>query len=187
MARNEIYGEMKEMLGLVPGFFKRLPDSMLGIEWELFKKTQIEQSAIPNKYRELIGVGVSAAIKCRYCTFFHTEMAKLNGASDEEIEDAVHYAKQTSGWSTYINGLQVDEEEFKKEVRQICEFVRSYQSGEKELRCRDVGEECDFVIRGVSEEEIFQKAAEHARTAHGMSEIPAGLIEKARAAIHYAA
>ncbi|MFG3405457.1 carboxymuconolactone decarboxylase family protein [Streptomyces sp. NPDC048142] len=30
--------------------------------------------------------------KCRYCTLFHTEAAKLFGATDEEIQEAVHYA-----------------------------------------------------------------------------------------------
>lgn len=54
---------------------------------------------------------------------------------------------------------------------------------EKRLSCRDVGVDCDFVACGESEEEIFQKAAEHARTAHNMSEIPEELREKARLAI----
>jgi AhpD family alkylhydroperoxidase len=184
MSRKEIFEEMEEMLGLVPGFFKKLPDSTLEVEWELFKKTEIEESAIPSKYRELIGVGVSAATRCRYCSFYHTEMAKLNGASEEEIEDAVHFAKNTTGWSTYVNGLQMDEKEFKEEVKQVCEFVRSRQGAEKELRCADIGEGCDFVIRGKSEEEILIKAKEHARTEHGEEELSEEMLEKARGAIH---
>jgi len=54
---------------------------------------------------------------------------------------------------------------------------------EKRLSCRDVGVDCDFVACGKSEEEIFQKAAEHARTDHNMSEIPQELRDKARLAI----
>jgi predicted small metal-binding protein len=54
---------------------------------------------------------------------------------------------------------------------------------EKRLSCRDVGADCDFVACGKTEEEIFQKAADHARTAHNMSEIPKDLYEKARLAI----
>jgi predicted small metal-binding protein len=50
-----------------------------------------------------------------------------------------------------------------------------------------VGADCDYVIRGKTEEEIFTKAAEHARTAHPMSEILKELLEKARTAIHSAA
>jgi alkylhydroperoxidase/carboxymuconolactone decarboxylase family protein YurZ len=52
-------------------------------------------------------------------------MAKLNGATDAEIEDAIHFAKSSAGWSTYINGLQLNFEEFKKEIDMACEHVRS--------------------------------------------------------------
>jgi alkylhydroperoxidase/carboxymuconolactone decarboxylase family protein YurZ len=58
---------------------------------------------------------------------FHTEVAKLYGATDAEIEDALHFAKSSAGWSTYINGLQIDFDEFKAEVRRIVEHVRSLQ------------------------------------------------------------
>ena len=54
---------------------------------------------------------------------------------------------------------------------------------EKRLSCRDVGADCDFVACGKTEEEIFQKASEHARKEHNMSEIPKDLYEKARSAI----
>jgi len=54
---------------------------------------------------------------------------------------------------------------------------------EKRLSCRDVGSDCDFVACGKTEEEIFQKASEHARTDHNMSEIPEELKDKARSAI----
>jgi AhpD family alkylhydroperoxidase len=83
----------------------------------------LEESPIPAKYRELIGVAISAATKCHYCTYFHTEFAKLNGATEAEIEDAVHYAKSTAGWSTYVNGTQVNFDQFRKEVNHICEYV----------------------------------------------------------------
>jgi len=123
-SRAEIYAEMTSMLGLVPTFFKSIPDSTLGLEWELIKRVQMEPGPIPNKYRELIGVGVSAATKCEYCTFFHTEMARLNGATDAEIEDALHYTKSTTGWSTYINGSQADLDLFRSEIKAVVEYIR---------------------------------------------------------------
>ncbi len=123
-SREQIYGEIKEMFGLVPGFLKTVPDSTLENEWELLKKIQVDEGAVPNKYRELIGLGISAVTKCRYCTLFHTEMAKLFGATDREIEEAVHYAKSSAGWSAYLNGMQVDYEQFKDELRRIGEHAR---------------------------------------------------------------
>jgi len=122
--RDQIYKEIEGMFGLVPSFIKTVPDGTLEPEWELFKKIQIEAGAIPNKYRELIGLGLSAVSKCRYCTLFHTEMAKLYGATDAEIEEAVHYAKSSAGWSAYLNGMQVDYEQFKDELRRSGEHVK---------------------------------------------------------------
>ncbi len=119
---------MKDTRGRVPTMFKTVPDNTLELEWGLFKKTQVEETAIPAKYRELIGLAISGVTKCRYCALFHTEVAKLFGATDAEIEDALHFAKSSVGWSAYINGLQLDYEQFKSEVHKICDYVRSKQA-----------------------------------------------------------
>ena len=128
MTRKEVYNEIEEMFGLVPSMFKAIPDSSLDLEWQLFKRVQFDEGPIPNKYRELIGVAISAVTKCRYCAFYHTELAKLNGATEAEIEDAVHYAKSSAGWSAYVNGLQLDFDQFKAEVLHACEHARSIQA-----------------------------------------------------------
>jgi AhpD family alkylhydroperoxidase len=128
MTRQEVYNEIEETFGLVPSMFRALPDSSLELEWQLFKRVQLEEGPIPNKYRELIGLAIAGITKCRYCTFYHTEVAKLFGATDEEIEDALHFAKSTAGWSAYVNGLQLDFEQFKDEILRACEHVRSAQA-----------------------------------------------------------
>lgn len=53
----------------------------------------------------------------------------------------------------------------------------------KMLRCQDVGVDCDAVIRAETEEELMRKVAEHAKTVHGVTEIPADLVAKIKAAI----
>jgi AhpD family alkylhydroperoxidase len=125
MTRQEIYLEIESLMGGVPGMFKALPDSTLELEWKLFKRSQVDEGPIPGKYRELMGVAISATTHCKYCAFFHTEMAKVYGATDAEIEDAVHYAKSSAGWSTYVNGLQLDLDEFKSEITHACNYIRS--------------------------------------------------------------
>jgi len=125
MKRKKIYDEIEQMFGLVPTMFKLIPDSTLELEWNLFKKLQIEDGAINAKNRELIGLSIAAVTKCRYCTYFHAEMAKLNGATEEELEEAVHFAKATAGWSAYVNGMQLDYNEFTKEIDSACDHVRS--------------------------------------------------------------
>jgi AhpD family alkylhydroperoxidase len=127
MNKQEIYQEIEQTFGLVPSMFKEVPEPMLEHEWKLFRQIQLDEGPIPQKYRELIGLAISGVTKCRYCTFYHTEVARLFGATDEEIEAAAHYAKSSAGWSAYINGLQVDYETFCNEVRQACEHVRASQ------------------------------------------------------------
>jgi AhpD family alkylhydroperoxidase len=123
MTRDDVYAEMESMFGLVPSFFKLVPDSSLELEWKLFKAVQFDAGPIQNKYRELIGIGIAATTKCQYCIEYHTEVARLNGATDAEIEDAVHFAKSSAGWSTYLNGMQVDREQFTEELRQVAIYV----------------------------------------------------------------
>ena len=125
MSRDKIFKEIEDSLGLVPSMFKTIPDSVLEYEWGIFKKIQLEEGNIPLKYRELMGLAASAATKCSYCTLFHTEMARLHGANDAEIEETLRYVKNSSGWSSYINGLQIDHEVFKAEIQKACAYVRS--------------------------------------------------------------
>lgn len=117
--RAEVEADIKETLGLVPSFFGQIPDRLLDAEWTLFKDLQLGETLIPNKYKELMGVALHANTKCRYCTLFHTEAAKLFGATEEEIQEAVHYSKLSTGWSVYLNGMQVDYDQFADELTQI--------------------------------------------------------------------
>lgn len=50
----------------------------------------------------------------------------------------------------------------------------------KVIRCRDVGFDCNAVIRAETEEEALQKAAEHAQTAHGLENVTPEVAEKVK-------
>ena len=54
----------------------------------------------------------------------------------------------------------------------------------KVLRCDDLIPGCPFEVRGASEEEVLMQAAEHGKTAHGLTEIPAEMLSKVIGAIH---
>jgi AhpD family alkylhydroperoxidase len=123
--RPDVDRDIKETLGLVPEFFERVPDYLIPTEWASFKNLQLsDQTAIPNKYKELIGLAVSGATRCRYCAYFHTEAARLFGASEDEITESALIAKNTMGWSTYLNTLQFDYDKFVEEFDQIAAHVR---------------------------------------------------------------
>jgi len=57
------------MFGVVPSIFRALPESTIELEWNLMKRVQMDEGPIPNKYRELIGAGISAISKCRYSAY----------------------------------------------------------------------------------------------------------------------
>ncbi|MEM9907296.1 MAG: carboxymuconolactone decarboxylase family protein [Cyanobacteria bacterium P01_D01_bin.44] len=79
---------------------------------------------MPLKYRQLIGVAIHAETKCKYCIPFHLALAKVFGATDAEIQEAVNYAKHTTGVSTYLNGLDFDLDEFLKELDALVTCLR---------------------------------------------------------------
>ena len=54
----------------------------------------------------------------------------------------------------------------------------------KVLQCRDLGMQCDFQARGETEQEVMQKAAEHAKSAHKIDEITPDLAARVKSAIH---
>ena len=122
---EEARRDIEETFGLVPKFFQRVPDYLLPTEWASFKSLQLsDQTAIPNKYKELIGLAVSGATRCAYCVYFHTEAARLFGATEEEINEACLVAKNTMGWSTYLNARHFDYERFTEEFDQVTTHIR---------------------------------------------------------------
>jgi predicted small metal-binding protein len=53
----------------------------------------------------------------------------------------------------------------------------------KQLNCREAGFDCQGVITGETEQEVMSKAAEHAREAHGITEVDEELGAKLRGLI----
>ena len=127
--RHETDRDIEEVFGLNPEFFQRVPDYLLQPEWASFKSLMLsDQTAIPNKYKEMIGLAVSGATRCRYCAYFHTEAARLFGATEDEINETALVAKHTMGWSTYLNTLQFDYDEFTSEFDQIAAHIHEQQA-----------------------------------------------------------
>ncbi len=53
----------------------------------------------------------------------------------------------------------------------------------KKLTCKEVGVECDVIFKAETDDEVMQKAAEHAAAEHNLPEIPPILDKKCREAI----
>jgi AhpD family alkylhydroperoxidase len=115
-----VYRDIEQTLGSLPSFFKQLPDSAIPGAWAEMKAFQLNPNTeLSGKTKELIGLAVAAQIPCQYCIYFHTAAAKANGATDEEIKEAVAMAGVVRHWSTVLNGMQVDLTGFKRDTDSV--------------------------------------------------------------------
>ena len=117
--------DIQKTLGFTPQFFLQVPELQLPGAWDEMKTLQLNPgTALPGKVKELIGLAVAAQIPCRYCIYAHTEFARLNGASEAELGEAVAMAGITRHWSTFLNGIQTDEGKFRAEITRLTDGAR---------------------------------------------------------------
>jgi AhpD family alkylhydroperoxidase len=118
--------DITQTLGFAPEFMKRFPDVGRAAAWREFKEVQLNPaSALPGKSKELIGLAVASQVPCRFCVVAHTEFARLNGATEEEITEAIAMASLTREMSTLLNGLQVDEAQFRRDLDRLVKGARA--------------------------------------------------------------
>jgi AhpD family alkylhydroperoxidase len=124
MGAAATYKDIEATLGIVPGFLKAFPEAGIAGAWSEFKSVQLNPATkLDGKTKELLGLAVAAQIPCQYCIYFHTAAAKANGASDEEIKEAVAMAAIVRHWSTVLNGMSIDQAAFDSEVDQILKLA----------------------------------------------------------------
>lgn len=74
-----------------------------------------EDGIIPRKYRELIALGVAFTTQCAYSIDTHTEHARANGASKQEIAETAFVVAAVKAGGTLAHSLMAlrifDEEE----------------------------------------------------------------------------
>jgi len=126
--RGDVLREVKESFGIVPDWVNAIPEPALAGFWAQMRDFYLAETKIPNKYKELIGIGVSGATRCKYCQLFHTEGARLNGATDEEIAEASMMSGLTMQASTFLNSMGTDYEQFRRETMQIVDYVKKQQA-----------------------------------------------------------
>jgi len=60
-ANKLIFEERQDTLGLVPSWVAQVPEVALPSLWATMRDFHLAEAAIPNRYKELIGVAVSGA------------------------------------------------------------------------------------------------------------------------------
>jgi len=131
MTRAEVEQDIIEMTGQVPPFFAAMTDSELEHEWTLFKEFQMPDTALSGLQKQLIGLGVAAATYCPYCTYFHKSAARMLGATDAQIEETIRMASETRKYSTYLHGLELDMDEFRRLTDEMGEYMQQHAPSEQ--------------------------------------------------------
>jgi AhpD family alkylhydroperoxidase len=108
--------DVEQTLGFVPTFLKEMPKAGFAGAWYQLKDLEFsENTALSPKVKSLIGLAVVSQIPCSYCIWADAASARHAGASDEEIREAVAIAATERFWSTMLNGLEIDLDQFKTE------------------------------------------------------------------------
>jgi AhpD family alkylhydroperoxidase len=114
---ESVYSEVQATLGGVPTFVRLFPKSGVAGAWAEERDLELsDKTALSPKEKALISLAVAAQIPCEYCIWLDTRSAKSAGATQEEIAEAVAMAGLTRHWSTFFNGMQIDFDQFKKEL-----------------------------------------------------------------------
>ena len=93
-----------------------MPAQALDSAWQEFQRVYDPNAALDGKTKELVSIAVAAQIPCDYCIYFHTAAAKAQGATDEQIKEAIAASSMVRKWSTVLQGSQYDQAEFRREV-----------------------------------------------------------------------
>jgi AhpD family alkylhydroperoxidase len=123
MERQGILREARDMLGVVPEFLQRVPESHLAPLWASMRDLQLLPGKIPASYQQLVMLAASTSAKCKYCIELHTQTARALGVTEDEIIETALLTGHTANLSNYLGGTQYDLDQFKREVRAACDAL----------------------------------------------------------------
>jgi AhpD family alkylhydroperoxidase len=125
--------EMVKMLGFAPAFTKAFPANALPGIWTEVKEFELNRNtAIDGKTKGLIGLAIASQLPSRLATWSYSQCAKSSGATDAEIREAVMVSAMARHWSTFFNGIQLDEAKFRAEIAKLRENItKAMASGAK--------------------------------------------------------
>ena len=114
---EETYQDVEDTYGFVPGFFRLFARADVADAWYAFRTLQLNPYIdMEAKTRELIGVAVATQGPCRPCVYFHAAAALANGATKEEIREAVGVGAATRRLNLLILEAGMDMDTFQRET-----------------------------------------------------------------------
>ncbi|MGH9072332.1 MAG: carboxymuconolactone decarboxylase family protein [Acidimicrobiales bacterium] len=88
-----------------PGVAARRKELAPGIHqaFEDFSQAVFAEGALPPKTKQLIAVAIAHVTQCPYCITGHTRLARREGASPEEIMEAIWVAAEMRAGGAYAH------------------------------------------------------------------------------------
>jgi len=124
MDRGKIIEEIRSTLGIVPEEVNDMSDDVLEHDWPMMKLVMLREMRIPLKYKQLMGLAVASVLGNHRLCFFHRELAKHFGATDDEIRETLNVARFNAGSSAYLTGAGIEIDKFRQETREIIQHIR---------------------------------------------------------------
>lgn len=128
MVSDSTEREIEQYLGQVPSWMAALAEPVADHSWDVVRDLEFEETDLLRREKELIGLGAAAAMGCPYCTHFHTEGAKMEGVTEDELAEAVNIAATVQYFSTILHGAEVDYDGFVDETAAIVEHIETQQA-----------------------------------------------------------
>jgi AhpD family alkylhydroperoxidase len=120
--------DIEQTLGFVPAFLSKLPEAALPGAWRELKELRFSSNtSLTPKVKALIALAVASQTPSRLCIAGETEFAKLAGANEREIAEAVGMAAITRNLSTMLNGQQNDERVFEADISRLVAGAKAAQ------------------------------------------------------------
>ena len=70
-----------------------------------FSQAVFKEGALPRKYKQIIAVAVAHVTQCPYCIQGHTKAAIQEGATPEELMEAIWVAAEMRAGAAYAHSL----------------------------------------------------------------------------------
>ncbi len=108
--RDAILAEIEATFGMGPNFFRMMGEAdpgWLALNWERTKAIMLADTALDRKTKELIALAVSLVNRCDYCSLAHETMARMAGATDEELTDLKKVVELFCSFNAIADSLKV--------------------------------------------------------------------------------
>lgn len=125
-AYKKAKAEIEATFGFFPLVFDSYPEIALAGAWDAFKVLTGHGTNIDPKNKELIMLAVASQIPYQFCIYYHNESAKAQGATEQEIQEAIALGGLIRQWSMVIQGNQVDLEKFKEEFHRMMNYASKH-------------------------------------------------------------